>query len=348
MSTSEKPLRYLTEAETRQACAALDPVTLIRRALAQHDQGETDLPGEVYLGWTGPDGAAARSIAMSARLSPPASNPSIGTKVINASLGNSDRGLPRASGLLFMVDPQTARIRTVMAAQHISAVRTAAVSVLAAQELCVPHDLTVGVIGAGVIARAHVETVLTSLPGTEHVTVYDQVADRAEQLVNELSAQAWEVGTRLTVAATLEAATRGSMFIVAATTAGEPYLDSRHLDPGAVIANVSLDDVTPEAVERCDLLVVDSWPLVRDDPHRLLGRMHRAGRLRGPDEPAVTGLRSVDTELGRVLTGEHPGRRRGGDVVIFNPFGMAINDIALGAGVQQVAEDNGLGCLLDR
>ncbi|MFB7549551.1 hypothetical protein [Streptomyces sp. NPDC056154] len=99
-------------------------------------------------------------------------------------------------------------------------------------------------------------------------------------------------------------------------------------------------------------VIVDDWSLVRDDPRRLLGRMHRAGTLLGPGgipREGVTarpGARRVDGTLGDVLAGRHPGRRNPDEIVISNPFGMSILDVAVADRIRARAETAGLGSRL--
>jgi ornithine cyclodeaminase len=55
----------------------------------------------------------------------------------------------------------------------------------------------------------------------------------------------------------------------------------------------------------------------------------------------------VDGTLGDVVTGRHPGRGSVDDVVLSNPFGMGILDVALAAEVVRHARRAGLGVVLD-
>jgi hypothetical protein len=88
------------------------------------------------------------------------------------------------------------------------------------------------------------------------------------------------------------------------TTATESYIAHSWLQQGALVVNVSLDDLLPEVLYQADLLVVDDWNLVRADDRRLLGRLARHRTIVGPDEEAPAGARRVDAELGAVLRGE--------------------------------------------
>jgi ornithine cyclodeaminase/alanine dehydrogenase-like protein (mu-crystallin family) len=340
----EPMIRYLTEADTRHVMSQLNPVAIAREVSVLHASGQARLPGEVCLRWQGRAGGEARSLNMPGGLS--GRYNAVGTKVINACLGNVGQGLPRASGLTMLFDPATARIVSIMAAQHISAQRTAAVTVAAAAELLVESDLNVAVIGAGPLARSHIELLAGELPSCIQVTVYDQCADRAEQLCQDLAPGLREFSVKIRTAGSARAAIDGAGLIIPATTATTGYIEYGWLIPGCVVINVSLDDVLEETVRRADLVFVDDWELIAGDTKRLFGRMYRSGRLVGPSHKATLSARRVDAELGEVFVGKHPGRQQAGDIILVNPFGMAIHDIALAAEVHRIAERDGIGVLL--
>lgn len=340
------PIRYLTEAQTRQACDRLDPLAVVREVLVRHANREVVLPAEAYLGWTTPAGASARSINMPAMVL--GREPTAGTKVINASLDNIDRGLPRASGLTMVFDVHTGRITCLMAAAHVSALRTAAVSVASAAELLRPGARAAAVIGSGAIAESHARLLAERLDGIAELTVFDRVAARAAAFVERLRPHLDHHGVRAVVADSARAAVDGADLVLPCTTTTTPYIELSWLRPGAVVVNVSLDDVGPDVVGGCDLLLVDDWSLVRDDTHRLLGRMHRAGELTGPDETPRPGVPRVHAELGEVFAGVSPGRVADDQTILVNPFGMAVEDVALAAEVLRVARELELGTPLDR
>jgi ornithine cyclodeaminase len=56
----------------------------------------------------------------------------------------------------------------------------------------------------------------------------------------------------------------------------------------------------------------------------------------------------VHTTIGDVLLDRHPGRSTPSDVVLSNPFGMSILDVALGGMVARLAEERGLGLSIPR
>ena len=109
---------------------------------------------------------------------------------------------------------------------------------------------------------------------------------------------------------------------------------------------MSLDDVLPEVVTGADLVVIDDWALIAADDRRLLGRMLREGTLAPPGE-SRPGARTVDATLADVVAGAHPGRGRDTDVILSNPFGMGVLDVALAADVYDAAVARDLGTVLE-
>ncbi|HEY7008807.1 MAG TPA: hypothetical protein VH395_07700 [Jatrophihabitantaceae bacterium] len=334
-------LRYIDGTEVAEALTTIDPVARIRDVLALHAKGETVLADEAYLPWTGPDGSSCRSLNMPGMVRGGGMDgaDTIGTKIINASLGNPDRGLPRAAGLVILFDPLTGRPRTLMDGTAISALRTAAVSMCAVEELAASSDV-LALIGCGPLAAAHLRLLVQRLPALTEVRLYDRAPERAAGLAASIADDVWVVR----VVAGAEDAVRGADIVVPVTTTTEGYVPMAWLTPGAVVVNVSLDDVLPDVVHGAGLVVVDDWGLVAADDRRLIGRMLRRGEVYGPHDPKPPRpARRIDAELGEILTGIHPGRTERDEVVLVNPFGMAIADLAIAAAVEAKVTQGGGG-----
>ncbi|MFF3644205.1 ornithine cyclodeaminase family protein [Streptomyces sp. NPDC002564] len=329
-------LTYLCGEEVRQACAEIDPLACMHETLVAHAEGRTILPPEAYLGWASPGGGEARSIAMPGLVH--GGLTAAGTKVINARPGNVEQGLPRASGLTVLFDPRTARPLCVMEGAHISALRTAAVSVLAVRRLVRPGARAAALYGAGVIAREHALMLARRLPGLEEIRVYDAVPGRVAQFEQDTGVVLATYGVKITAAEDARTAAYGADVVIACTSARHGYVERSWLAPGTLAVNVSLDDLTEDVLLGADKLYVDDWGLIRDDPHRLLGRLLRAGRVR--EEHGAT--------LGELLGGTRPGRESDDELIVVNPFGLAVEDIALAHRVYRIARHRGLGTALPR
>lgn len=342
---SDEGFLYLSRKEVVEACQTLDSVAIMREVFRLHARGQTLLPDEAYLSWENTVGEQVRSLNMPAYVK--GHRRSAGTKIINGNIANPGRGLPRASGLTLLFDDLSARVLCVMESAYISSLRTASVSVLAAMMLQGTPIEIVAVIGAGVIAQRNIELLLKYIPTLQTIFLYDLLSERAASLHRELAEQLEQRAVKLKITDSAEQAIRPAQVIIAATTVTEGYIPYAWLRAGAIVINLSLDDVLPEVVVKAHLVVVDDWSLVQHDQRRLLGRMYRQGQIAGPDEaPSEGGRRRIDAQLGEIVIGTKPGRQGIEDIILVNPFGLAIEDIALAAQVYQIAQERNLGYIL--
>ena len=325
---------YLGERDIARALETIDVVGVVAAALTAHARGETILPAEAYLAWDH-RGDRLRSLSM-----PGLVNGCAGVKIINANPSNPARGLARASGLTLLFDLETARPACILQAARISCLRTAAVTCIAADLLAAAPIERLALLGAGPLARCHLELLPHRLPALREIRLYDLDRQRAATLAADAQVQA------LVVCESAEQAIRGADLVVPLTTTTSGYIRYDWLQPGALLVNVSLDDPLPEVVLQADKLYVDDWPLVAQDDRRLLGRLLRAGQIRGTDD-REDGSRAVDGELGQLLIGTQEGRARPDQIILVNPFGLAIEDLALAQHVHQHARELGLGTTLD-
>jgi 2,3-diaminopropionate biosynthesis protein SbnB len=334
-------LLYLSGRDVATACRDFDPVPVVADALAQHAFGHTVLPEEAYLGWRAATGDPARILAMPGLID--GRQATAGVKLIGSNPGNPANGRARAAGLTVLFDTATAEPVCVMEAAHISALRTAAITALAARLLARPPVERVALIGAGTIGAMHLELLPPALPDLAEMRIHDLDQRRAAVLAAVAGARLEGCGIEVAPAGEAEEAIRGAALVVLATTAGHGYVELSWLAPGALVVNVSLDDVLPEVVLGTDRVIVDDWRLVRADRRRLLGRMAREGLLSGPGE----GRGPVHAELGEVLVGRRPGRTAEEERILVNPFGLAIEDVAVARRVHASARGLGLGVSLE-
>jgi N-[(2S)-2-amino-2-carboxyethyl]-L-glutamate dehydrogenase len=328
-----KAILYLSARDVARALEDIDVIEAVAAALAAHARRETVLPTEGYLGWQH-DGETLSSLSM-----PGVVEGCPGLKIINANTANPARGLPRASGLTLLFDAATGRPACVLEGSRISCLRTAAVTAIAADLLGAPPIERLALLGAGRLARCHLELLPRRLPELREIRLYDLEPARASALAAGLSGAA--------VCKSSEHAIRGAQLVVAVTTTTSGYIDYEWLEPGALLVNVSLDDPLPEVVLRADKVFVDDWALVAADERRLLGRMLRTNEITGPDSPAP-GSRRIDGELGELIIGARDARSRPDEIILVNPFGLAIEDIAVAKRVYERAQALGLGTALER
>lgn len=346
MADTERIL-YLNHQDVKLLGDEIDSVAVIRDAFKAHIAGQTVLPEEAYLGWANSDGETVRSLALPGYLGGPFGT--AGTKIINGNISNPRRGLPRASGLTLVYDDASVRVNCIMEGAYLSSLRTACVSALSAELLANPDCEHLAVIGAGVLGRAHVELLVKRFPRLRVLHLFDIDPQRVPAWMQAIAGLLQEHMVDVQIAASAEAAIRAAQLIVTTTTVTTGYIPFAWLQPGSLLINVSLDDPLPEVVLNAGLVVVDDWNLVRADHRRLIGRMYREGLVVGPDEPVdLSRARRIDAQLGELVSGLKPGRRHSDEVILVNPFGLAIEDIALAGHIYRQALALGMGIWLER
>ena len=190
----------------------------------------------------------------------------------------------------------------------VTALRTGASAVVAAQELARGDAASVGIVGCGL----HGAWAARCLAAAEYGpgVCFDPDPDRAGALAGELG---WEAGSREDAL--------GCDVVTFVTPGHEVALWRGDLRPGMHLNMLGADgsgkaEAEPDAVAACQLFC-DEWE-----------QASHGGELTG----AVVGglVREADvTEIGEVLTGMSPGRSGDDAVTLFDSTGLAIQDLAI-------------------
>lgn len=333
----EPELRVLDRATVEKCVAAFDPLDVIESVLRNHVDGTTVLPAEAYMEWSNRQDAYCRSIAMPGGV-PGADGPVYGIKVINAAVSNPGAGLDRAGGVTLLFDSETALPRLMADAGYVSALRTAAYTMTSLRHLGPRMFDSVSVIGCGALAREHLRLLTRHHPGVATAYVYDLDPERARALADWASQHI--PGLTVVPCDTARKTVAASNVLITLTTSRRPYIGRDWFAPGSFVAHVSLDDVTEEVLLSAEAVFVDDIPLVRDNPRRILGRLMADAEI---GEPGSGGAREITGTLGEVLTGRREAVRPRDGVVVSNPFGMSVLDLALLERVARAAEADDLG-----
>lgn len=252
-----------------------------------------------------------------------------GLKWIGSAHENPSRGLPRANAVIILNDAETRQPLAIMEGGLISALRTAVVQGLAARKLARPQAERVGVVGCGRISALTLHVLHQWFPHLTSFHCFDLDAARGERFCEHMST----LGVSVTRCDSYRAAIADADIAIAATTAAEAYVEPDCFRAGSLFLNVSLMDPTFAFVQRADKIVVDDWEqCIHSD--RVLARMHRAGVL---DRTAV------HAEFGEILAKRRPGREHDDERIFFNPFGLAIEDLAVATTLYRHATQQGIG-----
>ena len=283
--------------------AAVSPeraVDVVRNAFMAYAQGEWSMPSKVYV----PAYPAGDFRAM----------PALGggfalLKWVTSFPGNPELGLPTVTGLVLVSDASNGMPVAVLDAGSVTALRTGAAAVLAAETLGRDDAETAAVIGAGVNGRAAARTFLAR---GRSVSIWDVDLDRAETVAVELGAE---------VADTRDEALAADL-VVTVTPGHEVLFPAGSLRAGQHVSLMGADgpgkaEIAVEELARVRVFC-DDWEQASHN-----------GDLVHAVEAGAFGRERV-TELGAVLAGAAAGRAAPEEITVFDSTGLAIQDLAIG------------------
>ena len=284
-----------------QVRAAVSPeraLEAVRDAFVAYARSEWTMPPKVYV----PAYPAGDFRAM----------PALGAghallKWVTSFPGNPAQGLPTVTGFVLLSDASNGMPKAVLDAAAVTALRTGAAAVLAAETLGRSDAKTAAVIGAGVNGEAAARTFLAR--GRE-VMLWDVDRARAEEVAARLG------GT----AASREDALAADV-VVTVTPGREIVLGEGSLQAGQHASLMGADGPGKSEIAAAELARVrvfcDDWEQASHN-----------GDLVHAVEAGVLARDDV-AQLGDVLVGTTDGRKSDRDITVFDSTGLAIQDLAI-------------------
>ena len=332
-----KALLYLNRTDVAQAGGDHSGVYVaaLSEALTAHAKQDFVQPLKPYLRAQGKEGHIAdRIIAMPSHIG--GQDPVSGIKWIGSKHDNpAKRQLERASGVIILNDPETNYPIAVMEASLISSMRTAAVSVIAAQHLAKEGFTDLTIIGCGLIGDRQLQSMLEQFDHIQQVYVYDQFPEASDKFVSKWAAAYPDVN--FVQASTAREAVEHAEVLITCTVTDQPYIEYEWLQKGVFISNISIMDIQKEVFVQADKVIVDDWSQANREK-KTLNQLVLEGRF---SEDAL------HAELGQLLTGDKPGREHDDEIILLNPMGMAIEDISSAYHIYKRAQQQQIGTTLN-
>ena len=290
---------FFAAADIEAAVPPEQAVEAVRAAFVAYARGQWSMPPKVYV----PAYPAGDFRAM----------PALGAghallKWVTSFPGNPAHGLPTVMGLALLSDASNGALEAVFDAGAITALRTGAAAVLAAETLGRSDSETAAVIGTGINGKAAARTFAAR--GRQPI-LWDVDERRAESAAAEIGGN---------VAASRDEALAADL-VVTVTPGHEVLLSEGSLRPGQHASLMGADGPgkTEIAVEELARVRVfcDDWTQASHNGD--LVHAVEAGVLQRDDV----------TELGAVLAGDAEGRRSADESTVFDSTGLAIQDLAV-------------------
>jgi alanine dehydrogenase len=290
---------FLSGQAVEQAVSPERAVEAVRDAFIAYARGEWTMPPKVYV----PAYPAGDFRAM----------PALGgghalLKWVTSFPGNPAQGLPTVMGIVLLSDASNGAPRALLDAGAVTALRTGAAAVLAAETVGRADAETAAVVGAGVNGRAVARTFVAR---GRRPLIWDVDEARAATVAGELGCRvAWRRENAL-----------AADLLVTVTPARAALIRPGALRPGQHVSLMGADgpgkaEIAAEELARVRVFC-DDWEQASHNGD--LVQAVEAGVLR----------RENVTELGAVLAGTAEGRRSAEEATAFDSTGLAIQDLAI-------------------
>ena len=239
----------------------------------------------------------------------------------------------RARFVVLIFSTETGELIGILEADRLGQIRTGAASAVATKYLARPDADVVGCYGTGYQAESQLEAICL-VRKVRRIQVYGRDPERRHRFAKSAE-------DRLKVAAVAvdrpEEAARGALILVTITNSKTPVLNGVWLEPGAHINAAGSNalnraELDVEAFRRAALVVADSREQAQIECGDLV-------------EPVKQGVLTWDQvgELGEIVAGKHPGRPGPRAITIFESQGLAMQDVAVGARVLELAQAQSVG-----
>ena len=296
---------YISEREVREVLTYGALIPAIRRALMDYAAGLVIQPPRTIMrtgveedrrrdGWFG--------------VMPAIHGDTMGVKTVTFYRRNAELGIHTHMAMIELLDRATGQPLALMDGRLITEMRTAATTAAGFEAIAPLHFArparSLGILGSGVQAKAHIEALRVVWPEMNEVRIWSPTAGHAQQLAEAAGGQSVSIE---------EAA--AAEVVLTVTTAVDPVLKGRWLAPNAVILAVG---ATGDGARELDDEVMRTSYLVAES-RECVGR--ESGDVRGSGA-------KIEAEIGEVFAQPEAASIPGTGRVVYKTVGMAIEDLA--------------------
>ena len=244
------------------------------------------------------------------------SRPSLGIKLVTVR-SHCAPGQDRVHATYLLLDTETGEPRLSIAANYLTALRTAATSAVATKYLARENASTLGIFGTGHLARTHL-AVLPLVRNFRRILICGREAQRTAEFVSHISAE-----LRIPIlAADPRTLAAEADVLCTCTTSPTPLFDGRDLRPGTHLNLVSAFQPDTREADAPTLqrarVIVDTYEAARSE----------AGDILLPVREGAIPSDHVAADLCDLLRGCKQGRLSAEDITVFKSVGCALEDLA--------------------
>ncbi|MBV7275940.1 ornithine cyclodeaminase [Clostridium sp. PL3] len=279
-----------------------------------------------------------------------------GMKWYGSNTENKSKGLPRSILMLTLNDKDTGAPLAYMSANILSAYRTGAVPGVGIRYFSKEDSKVVGIIGPGVMSKTAFASTMAVRSGIETVKIKGRSLKSINSFIRYLNEDYPKIKD-IRVVETIEDTVRESDIVHVATSSPTgnpseyPYINEAWIKPGALLCCPAAARFDDDFILNRARTVTDNIELYEAWAEEMVYPAYNTIPI-----PAVRCMdlikegkmtRNQIDDLGDVLIGKIPIKRKEDEVVIYSVGGMPIEDVAWGTIVYRNAIEKGIGVKLN-
>jgi ornithine cyclodeaminase len=279
-----------------------------------------------------------------------------GMKWYGSNIDNREKGLPRSILVFVLNDADTGAPLAFMSANLLSAYRTGAIPGVGARHLARQDARVVGIQGPGVMAKTSLMSFMAVRPAIDTVKVKGRGKASLDSFLSWV-AETYPQITTVEVVDTLEEVVRGSDIVTfcGSGAVGDPTtyptVKREWVSPGTFLVMPALANMDA-GMEAADVRkVADNVGLYEAWFEELPKPAHVHVPILGVRfmDMIAEGKMTIEQfeDIGKIVSGEAPGRTNDEEIIIMSVGGMPVEDVAWGTIVYRNAIERGIGVKLN-
>ncbi|MDO4622941.1 MAG: ornithine cyclodeaminase family protein [Eubacteriales bacterium] len=334
-------IRILSEQDIEKLFTLKDAIAAVEEAYLQKQEGGGELWPMVFHEFE--PGVADLDIK-SGNLD---SENIFGLKIVSWYGKNPEKNLPALFGTSMIFDLETGAPKAVLNAGAITDLRTGAAGAIGVKYLARKDSKKLVMAGCGALAPYLVAAALYVMPGIEEVTVINPhnpgkaeaelsaITEIVDRLLEKSDAQRTAV---ITANADAEHTVREADVIITATPSYEPMIAAEWVKEGTHISCVGAD---MSGKEEIDAEIFRNARVFGDDSRQCFS----VGECEIPAKKGY--ITELDAEIGAVIADASAGRQTENEITIFDSTGIALQDLASAGKILKLAEEQGIGSVVE-
>jgi ornithine cyclodeaminase/alanine dehydrogenase len=318
----------LSRKDVESVLTMRDTIDAVEAGFRELASGSVKMPVRTAIRVEGPGGVF---LTMPAYLG---ASQALGVKVVTVYPKNpGQHKLPTIIASLLLNNPETGAPVCLMDASFLTAMRTGAVTAVAAKYLARRDSKMVGLFGAGTQARTQLMAIC-AVRDVKRAKVYDVDTVRLEAFCREM---AKATGIAVEPAKDSGATVKGSDVVITATTSKTPIFKGEWLEEGTFVSGIGSHSLDAREL---DEVTIKRSKLVVDQRDAALAE---AGDIVTPIKDGVITEKHIYAELGEIVSGKKQGRTSKEEIILFKSCGLAVQDISTAKRVYELASKRNIG-----